>query len=413
MKAGRTTGRPESGLAYALTSDQKTALRAGYGVYYAPDWANIIGQFQIYQPFIRIIDLVAPPSTSDPWAGYPGGNPHPYDRANGAIFDKEIAGYAYGPNFREPMMQQWSFGLQREFAKSLLANVSYVGTRGTRIPYLRDINPAVYIPGQSTAANVNQRRPLYPDFARFSMIESVVNSSYHSLQATLDRRFSGGFTVLVAYTFSKTLTDLNTVLTNDGGVQDPNNRRLEYGPADHDRTHALNTSWVWSIPFTSGLHGPARVLLHDWQVNGILSLYSGAPLAFVTSQDRALRGQPNRPNRLKDARLDTGRPRADLIRTYFDTAAYAANTTGTFGTAPRADSRLRGPGSASLTAGIAKRFRGIAESHSLQFRTEIFNALNRPNFGNPGVNVDSPGGFGRITSASDGRIIQFGLKYLF
>ncbi len=404
---------PRVGLAYSLTSDQKTALRAGYGVYFAPAWANIVGQFQIYQPFIRIIDLVAPPSTADPWAGYPGGNPHPYDRAKGAIFDQQIAGYAYGPNYRELMMQQWSFGVQREFAKSFLANVSYVGTRGTRIPYLRDINAAVYIPGQSTVANVNQRRPMYPDFARFSLVESVVNSSYQSLQATLDRRFAGGLTVLVAYTFSKTLTDINSVLTNDGGVQDPNNRRLEYGPADSDRTHAFNTSWVWNVPFTSRFHGAARVLLDDWQLNGILSMYTGAPLAFTASQDRALRGQPNRPDRLKDARLSNGRSRAERTAVYFDKTAYAPNATGTFGSAPRADSRLRGPGSATLTAGINKRFRGVAESHSVQFRTEIFNALNRPNFSNPGANVDSPGGFGRIVSAGDGRIIQFGLKYLF
>jgi hypothetical protein len=404
---------PRVGLAYALTADQKSVLRAGYGIYYAPSWTNIIGQFQIYQPFIRIIDRVAPPTTADPWAGYPGGNPHPYDRARGAVFDQQIAGLAYGPNYREPMMQQWSLGLQREFARNFLATVSYVGTRGKRIPYLRDMNPAVYIPGQSTVANTNQRRPLYPDFARFSIIESVVNSNYNSLQASLDRRFSDGLTVLVSYTFSKALTDLNNVLTNDGGVPDPNNRRLEWGPADHDRTHAFVTSWVWMLPFGSGMKGARKVLLGGWEVNGIWSMYSGGPLAFVASQDRALRGQPNRPDRLRDARLELDRPRKDLIAQYFDTSAYAPNGTGQFGTAPRAEGQLRGPGSVNLTLGINKRLRALREDHSLQFRTEIFNLPNRPNFNNPGTNIDSPAAFGRITSAADGRIIQFGLKYLF
>ena len=404
---------PRVGLAYSLTSDQRTVLRAGYGVYYAPAWTNVLGQLQIYQPFIRIIDLVAPPSTSDPWAGYPGGRPHPYDRSEGAVFDKEIAGFAFGPNFREPMMQQWNLGIQREFARDLLATVSYAGTRGTRIPYLRDINPAVYIPGQSTVANTNSRRPLYPDFARFSLAESVVNSSYHSLQASLDRRYSNGLTILASYTFSKALTDLNAVLTNNGGVPDPDNRRLEWGPADHDRTHALVTSWVWQIPYGATTRGVARVLLHGWELNGIWSTYSGPPLSFSTSQDRALRGQPNRPDRLQDARLPSDRSRAERIARYFDTTAYAPNRIGEFGNAPRAESQLRGPGSLDVTLGIFKRFRGFAESHSIQFRTEMFNAINRPNFSAPGTNVDAPASLGRIVSAGDGRIIQFGLKYLF
>lgn len=247
-KLNRNYWAPRVGLAWSLGSDQKTVLRSGYGVYYAPAWTNVLGQLQIYQPFIRIIDLVAPPSTSDPWAGYPGGRPHPYDRSQGAMFDKEIAGFAFGPNFREPMMQQWNLGIQREFAKNLLTTVSYAGTRGTRIPYLRDINPAVYVPGQSTVANTNSRRPLYPNFARFSLAESVVNSSYHSLQASLDRRYSSGLTILASYTFSKALTDSNTVLTNNGGVPDPDNRRLEWGPADHDRTHALVASMGMADP---------------------------------------------------------------------------------------------------------------------------------------------------------------------
>jgi hypothetical protein len=404
---------PRVGLAYSLTSDQKTVLRAGYGIHYAPAWTNVLGQLQIYQPFIRVIDLVAPPSTADPWAGYPGGRPHPYDRAQGAVFDKEIAGFAFGPGFREPMMQQWNLGVQREFASNLLATVSYVGTRGTRIPYLHDINAAVYISGQSTVANINTRRPMYPDLARFSLAESVVNSSYHALQASLDRRLSGGLTVLASYTFSKALTDLNSVLTNDGGVPDPDNRRLEWGPADHDRTHAFIASWVWQVPYASSMRGISRLLLHGWEINGIWSAYSGAPLTFTTSQDRALRGQPNRPDRLRDARLPTDRSRAERVARYFDTTAYAPNRTGEFGNAPRAESQLRAPGTIDVTAGIFKRFPGFAESHNLQFRTELFNALNRANFNAPATNVDTPASFGRIVAAGDGRIIQFGLKYLF
>jgi hypothetical protein len=415
-RGGRTADKklfaPRIGFAYALTGDQKTLLRAGYGIYYNPAWTNIEGQFAIYQPFTRILDLVAPPGTSNPWANFPGGNPHPYKPNKDSIFDPEINSLSYGPEYRETMMQQWNLNIQRELRKDWLFTVGYAGTRGTHIPYLRDMNAAVYIPGRSTVANTNSRRPLYPSFARFSIIESVVNSNYNSLQASLDKRFGSGVTLLVSYTFSKSLTDLNTVLTNNGGVQDPDNRRAEWGPADFDRTHALVTSWVWQIPsFSNSAAGKA--ILGGWEVNGIWSLYSGAPLQFAASQDRALRGQPNRPDRIKDPRLPLDRPRAQLIAEYFDRTAFVPNRTGEFGSAPRAEGQLQGPGTINLTIGAQKRFRGFAESHELQFRSEIFNATNRPNFGGPGTNPDSLSNYGRITSASDGRIIQLGLKYAF
>lgn len=182
-------------------------------------------------------------------------------------------------------------------------------------------------------------------------------------------------------------------------------------PADH-RAQAFVASWVWTLPSPVGTKGLGGALLGGWQMNGIWSMYSGAPLAFATSQDRALRGQPNRPDRLKDARMDTGRGRADLITQYFDRTAYVPNQTGQFGNAPRAEGQLQAPGRIDVTAGILKSFRGVRESHSVQFRTELFNAFNRPNFAGPGTNPDTPGSFGRIQSAADGRIIQFGLKYL-
>jgi hypothetical protein len=167
------------------------------------------------------------------------------------------------------------------------------------------------------------------------------------------------------------------------------------------------------VPVGRFSRGPAALLLADWDINGIWSAYSGSPLQFSTSQDRSLRAHPNRPDRIKDPRLATDRPRAELISQYFDRTAFIPNRTGEFGSAPRAEGQLQGPGDLNLTLGVQKRFRGFAESHQLQFRSEFFNALNRPNFNNPGTNPDAAASYGRITSAADGRIIQFGLKYLF
>jgi hypothetical protein len=109
-------------------------------------------------------------------------------------------------------------------------------------------------------------------------------------------------------------------------------------------------------------------------------MYSGAPLRFSTSQDRALRGLTNRPNRLRDARLDNDRSRAERLARYFDTTAYVPNAVGEFGSAPRTESQLRGPGIVGFDLGVLKRF-PLGESRRLEFRGEFFNLPNRPNFG--------------------------------
>lgn len=417
-RGGRSTNKglfaPRIGLAYVLTSDQKTTMRAGYGIYINPSWTNLEGQFAILQPFTRIVDIVSPASTANPWANWPGGNPHPYAPNRNSPFDPEINSLAYGPNFREPMMQQWNLSLQREIAKDWLVTAAYVGTRTTRLPYLRDINAPVFIPGASTAANLNSRRPMAPSFARFNLIESAINANYNSLQATLDRRFRSGFSVLVAYTFSKALTDVNNVLTGGtGGSQIPNDRRPEWGPADHDRTHALVTSWVYQLPGAAMSNAVGKNLLGGWEVNGILALYSGPPIGISGTVDRALVGHPNRPNRLRDSRLPEDRSRQARITDWFDRAAFAVQPNGAFGSAPRAEGQLRGPGDARVTLGVVKKFRGLREEHRAQLRGEFFNLLNRPNFNSPGTNIDQPATFGRITGAGDGRIVQLAVKYTF
>jgi hypothetical protein len=417
-RAGRTASTklfaPSIGISYGLTSDQKTVVRAGYGIHYNPAWSNETGQFAIYQPFTRTITLLVPPSTANPWANYPGGNPFPYIApAKNRLFDPDITSLTYGPNFTELAVQQWNLNIQREIVRDWLFTAGYVGSRGTHIPYLRDMNVPVYVPGQSTVANTDQRRPMYPYFSRFSSIESVINSSYNSLIASVDKRLSRNFSVQMAYTFSKNLTDGDSVLTNTGGETDPFNRRLDWAPASFDVAQNFVFSWIWDVPSGNWRHGAKGFVAANWQVNGIWGMHTGTPVQITASQDRALYGRPNRPDRIRDPRLSTSRPRAQLISEYFDPAAYVVNQPGTFGSAPRSESQLRSPGSETVTLGVFKGFRGLRESHKVQFRSEFFNLLNRPNFGAPGSSIDSASSFGRITSAGDGRFIELGLKYLF
>jgi hypothetical protein len=295
-------------------------------------------------------------------------------------------------------------------ARDYLITVAYVGTKGTHLLLRHNRNAATYIPGRSTLANLNDRRPFYPPLTIVEMIESSGNSSFHSGQISLDKRFRSGFSVLSSYTFGKSLD------TQVGGFaafpQNPDDYSAERGPSSYDRAHSFVNSWVWEVPAPAGWRGFRRQALAGWQLSGIVMMYSGTPLALGASQDRALRGLPNRPDRLRSAALSPGRARGELVARYFDTTAYSPNLAGQFGSAPRSDSQLRGPGSVDTNLSVSKQFR-FTERHGLLFRTEFFNAINRPNFANPGVNIDSRATFGRISSAADGRIIQFALKYSF
>ena len=412
---------PRVGLAYELTSDHKTVLRAGFGIYYNPNWSNEAGQFAIYQPFTRRITLNTPPSTSNPWADYPGGNPFPSEASLDQIgyspgmkvpFDQQISEFAYAPGFKELTMDQWNINIQRELTHNWLLTVGYAGSRTTHIPYLQDSNVPVYIPGQSTVGNTNQRRPLYPDYAALLLLESVTNANYNPLLVSVDKRFSRGFSLQLAYTFSKALGDQDSVLTNSGGATDPFDRRNDYGPLGFDVTHAFVFSGIWDIPSGTWNKGAKGFLFGDWQLNTMWTMYSGMPVEITSSVDRALRGEPNRPDRISNPVLSTSRPRQQLISEYFNTVAYVVNQPGEFGTAPRAESQLRDPGSVTVNISAFKSFRGFRESQKVQFRSEFFNIFNRPNFGAPKSSIDGAC-FGCLTSAADGRLVQFALKYIF
>ncbi len=401
---------PRVGFTYALTADQKTVLRAGYGLMYNPSWLQQEAQFAEKNPFNLRQAINAPPSTADPWADYPGGNIFPGKVRSPDYVFYASAGASYARNFTDPNMQQWNVNIQREIARDYLIKAAYVGTKGTHLMLRNDINAAEYIPGASTLANLDSRRPYAPQMAAIDWITSDGNSSYHSAQLSLDKRFGHGFSIQGAYTFSKAI-DLQSGGW-DSYPQDSRNWAAERSPSTSDRTHVFRTSWVWSLPFASGLRGVPRLLLGGWDLTGILSLYSGAPLAMTESVDRALRGLTNRPDRLSDPRVSGERSKSEMLAQYFNTSAYSRNQTGQFGNAPRAESQLRGPGTIALDAGVVKHFR-FTDRHRVDLRGEFFNLPNHANFSSPGTNIGASTSFGRITSAGDPRIIQLALKYVF
>ena len=238
---------------------------------------------------------------------------------------------------------------------------------------------------------------------------------YHSFQVQVTKRFSKGLSVLGSYTLAKSIDSSST--DNLGAtVADPFDLKQERGRSDWDRRHAFVASWLWTLPFKFNNH-LENTLLGGWTLTAIHTIQSGTPLTFAMGQDVALDGtfgtqhaelQPNIT--AKNIALDHPNRNA-FVNAFFNTAAFVQPNivpTGTSGKAGRG--LISGPAFNSSDFSILKDFM-IREPLRVQFRAEMFNVFNQVNFNNPDQTV-TDGTFGVITSAQDGRVIQFGLKVL-
>jgi hypothetical protein len=315
------------------------------------------------------------------------------------------------PDFTSGYIQQWNFNVQRELPGKIVLTAGYLGNKGTRLHVNEQVNPAIYIPGQSTTGNVDSRR-IYPGFQTIESVQSMANSTYHSLQVSWNRRFEGGFTFLGSYVWSKAIdlasTDGNSGLGNQ--ASNPFNWSRDKGPADFNVKQRFVSSFIWDLPFFRASHNFAHTLLGGWQLNGILTLQTGNPFSVTAGVDRSLAG--------------VGLDRADVsgsvatygasshgaeVARFFDTSMFSRPALGTFGTSGR--NILTGPGLANFDAGLFKQFR-IDESRRFELRWEVFNTLNHANFLNPTASFSSTN-FGRILSARDPRIMQLAAKFYF
>jgi hypothetical protein len=180
--------------------------------------------------------------------------------------------------------------------------------------------------------------------------------------------------------------------------------------SDFNVAHRFVVSSVYSLPKLAGQPAYLRQLAGGWQASGILTLQSGQPFTIFSGLDNSFSAiNADHADVIGNPSLDTSRPRSQLLAQYFNTAAFARNALGTFGTAPR--NMVVGPGVATLDMALMKNFR-VRDRYRFEFRGEFFNLPNRPNFGTPVGTVTSPN-FGKITSASDPRIVQFALKLAF
>jgi hypothetical protein len=223
----------------------------------------------------------------------------------------------------------------------------------------------------------------------------------------LSKRFSSGFTVQASYNYSKSIDGMSLDVDGFNG-QNTLDSRPDKSLADFDVRHRLVTSFLWEIPGPQS--GVARWILGGWQSNGIFIAQAGRPFTVVSGQDRALVGSgTQRPDQLRDPKLDTGRSRDEQMAGYFDATAFVLPPVGSFGNSGR--NIMVGPGDWNLDFALFKRFR-IHENWQIQYRWEMFNAFNHANLGNPRTNIGAARP-GAIDTTSGPRIMQMGLRLTF
>ncbi|MFB3827852.1 MAG: TonB-dependent receptor domain-containing protein [Bryobacteraceae bacterium] len=388
----------------------KAVLRAAYGMFFDEYMGLFYNRTIQGQPWVADATLVGPLSFSDPYAGGPVVDPDNYkpDR-NGSFLNYST--YAVPTrNMRAGYMQNWNLVLERELPLSTLLRVAYVGSKGTHLLMATESNAGVYGPG-ATSANLNQRRP-YALIGPLQLGVSNGNSIYNSMQVTVQRRMAQGVSLLANYTWGKAIdyASFGSIEGNQSGP-DPLNLRNNRGPADFDITQRLVVSGLWELPKLAGRHPVARWVLGGWQQNAIFNAETGTPLTVRSGADNDYNGVSGDFADYRGGSWDLGggRSKQERIARWFDTSVFGPNAVGTVGSARRG--QLRAAGEWNINYSVFKNF-AVRESARVQFRAELFNALNHANLGEPNMTVNSPT-FGVISGAGGPRIIQLGLKLIF
>lgn len=410
---------PRAGFAWDVRGNGRTVVRGAFGIFNLTIPLNMIRTSNSGSAFrTGAVDILAPPSFDDPYQNYPGGDPYPFTEPPLSAlatfkFPNPLVTTVLDPNSKQGYADEWNFTVERQIKPSLGLSVSYVGNRQVNVMATRQVNPAAYAPG-ATEGNVQSRR-LYPAFGAMSDATSNwEHGNYNGLQVSVTNHFSHGLTVLANYTYAKCMdNDSGATIGADAGGGDAFNNKFDpnsgYGRCDFDLTHSANVSLVYNLPQETRFKGAAGRLLNGWQATSIITARSGNPFTVSTGIDQSLTGQPNSdtPNQVS---ADTSRPAgANQLQEWFNTAAFVRNTLGQFGDVGR--NTLIGPGAWNIDSGFVK-LTPITERVRSEFRVEMFNLFNHPNFNNPTANETS-GNFGRILGASSPRVLQFALKLTF
>lgn len=442
---------PRVGFAYSF--NDSTVVRGGFGVVYAP--LEVTTSAVGFAPNAGFSSTTSWDTSNNGGLNptnllsnpYPQGLVQPVGSSAGAGTQLGQGFSVWEKNPQTPRLEQWNLGIQRQLPSSILLDLAYIGTRSTHLtaPFDLDqldpkylslgtgLNAQVTNPFQAFVSigalagpKVAQRQLLlpYPQFTNVTVENSTWGSSnYQAFQLKVNKRTNHGVSFLVAYTFSKWISNVDDAEapigpSNNASVQNYYDLGAERSLSDLDMPQSLVVSAVANLPFGQGhlflgqSRGLANRLVSGWSANAILTDHSGVPLIFTAP----VAGLGSRPNIVPgvNPRLSSSRSTADKVHEWFNTAAFVIPPAYTLGDAPRTDGAVRGPGINNFDASLLKNTQ-LFSRLGAEFRAEVFNLTNTPHFANPVTAVNSPT-YGQVSASvlsPPAREYQFSLKLLF